>query len=131
MIELSIKYKSVDDLIPYVNNSRTHSDEQVTQVAASIKEFNFTNPVLIDEQGGNILAQRHVFIKPYEDTARDVWEDKLAPLGAELLIDVVKQIRDSGFLIGKKQEEKYATWEPSIDRPPSFRPDLVLLPYAG
>ena len=32
--------------------------------------------------------------------------------------------------VGKKQEERYATWEPSIDRPPSFRPDLVLLPYS-
>ena len=54
--DLSIKYKSVDDLIPYVNNSRTHSDEQVTQVAASIKEFGFTNPILIDENNGIIAG---------------------------------------------------------------------------
>ena len=56
MADLSIEYKHVDDLIPYVNNSRTHSDEQVTQIAASIKEFNFTNPILIDEQGGIIAG---------------------------------------------------------------------------
>lgn len=56
MTDLSIEYKSVDDLIPYVNNSRTHSDEQVTQIAASIKEFGFTNPILIDEQGGIIAG---------------------------------------------------------------------------
>ena len=37
----------VDDLIPYVNNARTHSDEQVAQIAASIREFGFTNPLLI------------------------------------------------------------------------------------
>lgn len=42
--------KSVSSLIPYVNNSRTHSEEQVSQVAASIKEFGFTNPILIDEK---------------------------------------------------------------------------------
>ena len=36
MADLSIEYKHVDDLIPYVNNSRTHSDEQVTQIAASL-----------------------------------------------------------------------------------------------
>ena len=54
--ELSVEYKSVDDLIPYVNNSRTRSDEQVAQIAASIKEFNFTNPILIDEQGGIIAG---------------------------------------------------------------------------
>lgn len=56
MADLSIEYKRVDDLIPYVNNSRTHSDEQVTQVAASIKEFGFTNPILIDENNGIIAG---------------------------------------------------------------------------
>ena len=43
-------YKLTPDLIPYVNNSRTHSAEQVTQIAASIAEFGFTNPILIDEK---------------------------------------------------------------------------------
>lgn len=60
MSELRITYKPVSDLIPYVNNSRTHSDEQVSQVAASIKEFGFTNPVLIDEQGGIIAGHGRV-----------------------------------------------------------------------
>ena len=46
----------IADLIPYINNSRTHSDDQVDQVAASIKEFGFTNPVLIDEDGGLIAG---------------------------------------------------------------------------
>lgn len=50
------KDKKVKDLIPYINNSRTHSDEQVTQVAASIKEFGFTNPILIDSDGGIIAG---------------------------------------------------------------------------
>jgi ParB-like chromosome segregation protein Spo0J len=48
--------KKVSDLIPYINNSRTHSDEQTTQIASSIKEFGFTNPVLIDELGGLIAG---------------------------------------------------------------------------
>jgi ParB family transcriptional regulator, chromosome partitioning protein len=42
---LEITYQKVTDLIPYVNNSRTHSEEQVKQIAASIKEFGFTNPI--------------------------------------------------------------------------------------
>lgn len=50
----------VSSLIPYVNNSRTHSDEQVLQVAASINEFGFTNPVLIDEKGGIIAGHGRV-----------------------------------------------------------------------
>lgn len=52
--------KNVNNLIPYANNSRTHSDEQVNQVASSIKEFGFTNPVLIDEQGGIIAGHGRV-----------------------------------------------------------------------
>lgn len=55
---------AVDDLIPYAMNSRTHSDAQVAQIAASIREFGFTNPVLIDEANnliaghGRVLAAR-------------------------------------------------------------------------
>lgn len=48
---ISIRYVSVSDLIPYAANSRTHSDEQVTQIAASIREFGFTNPILINGEG--------------------------------------------------------------------------------
>jgi len=58
------KLMAVADLIPYALNSRTHSDEQVAQIAASIREFGFTNPVLIDEHSnliaghGRLLAAR-------------------------------------------------------------------------
>ena len=41
---------SVEDLIPYVNNARIHSQDQINQVAASINEWGFTNPILIDEK---------------------------------------------------------------------------------
>lgn len=56
------KYKivNISDLIPYVNNSRTHSDDQVNQVASSIKEFGFTNPVLIDSDGGIIAGHGRI-----------------------------------------------------------------------
>jgi DNA modification methylase len=50
----------IEQLIPYANNSRTHSDEQVAQVAASIKEFGFTNPVLIDGEKGIIAGHGRV-----------------------------------------------------------------------
>ena len=55
-MHLQIEYKETAKLIPYVNNSRTHSDEQVKQVASSIKEFGFTNPILIDETDGIIAG---------------------------------------------------------------------------
>lgn len=54
--ELKILYRPINDLIPYANNARTHSEEQVNQIASSIKEFGFNNPILIDEQGGVIAG---------------------------------------------------------------------------
>lgn len=60
------KIVSVSDLIPYVLNSRSHSDEQVAQIASSIREFGFTNPVLIDADNnliaghGRVLAARKI-----------------------------------------------------------------------
>ena len=48
--------RKVADLIPYVNNARTHSDEQITQLASSIKEFGFINPVIIDDHNGLIAG---------------------------------------------------------------------------
>ena len=53
---LSIEYRATGEIIPYINNSRTHSEQQVQQVAASIKEFGFTNPILIDQDGGIIAG---------------------------------------------------------------------------
>src|ERR1700746_2107101 len=47
-------------LIPYARNARTHSDQQVAQIAASIREFGFTNPVLIDEEDGIIAGAGRV-----------------------------------------------------------------------
>ena len=46
----------ISKLIPYARNARTHSDEQVAQIAASIKEWGWTTPVLVDEQGGIIAG---------------------------------------------------------------------------
>lgn len=48
---MQIKEVAVDKLIPYAKNSRTHSAEQVAQIAASIKEFGFRNPILVDGVG--------------------------------------------------------------------------------
>lgn len=53
---MKIINKKSDELTPYINNSRTHSDKQIDQVAASIKEFGFLNPVIIDEEGGIIAG---------------------------------------------------------------------------
>lgn len=53
---LEVAYIATTDVIPYANNPRTHSEQQVAQVAASIKEFGFNNPILLDEHNGIIAG---------------------------------------------------------------------------
>lgn len=65
---MQIKEVAVDKLIPYAKNSRTHSEAQVAQIAASIKEFGFRNPILVDGTGviaghGRLLAARKLNLK--------------------------------------------------------------------
>jgi DNA modification methylase len=59
-MKLKIQYKPIQDLIPYARNSRTHSDAQVAQIASSIKEFGWTNPVLLDGDNGIIAGHGRV-----------------------------------------------------------------------
>jgi hypothetical protein len=54
------KARPVSELIPYARNARTHSDGQVAQIAASIREFGFINPVIIDGQGGIVAGHGRV-----------------------------------------------------------------------
>jgi ParB family transcriptional regulator, chromosome partitioning protein len=56
----NIIVKQITDLLPYINNARTHSDEQVSQIVASIKEFGFTNPILITGDGSIIAGHGRV-----------------------------------------------------------------------
>ena len=62
--ELAIDYRPLDSFVPYARNARTHSEAQVAEIAGSIREFGFTNPVLIAEDGtliaghGRVLAAR-------------------------------------------------------------------------
>jgi len=55
-----IEYVAIEALIPYARNSRTHDDAQVAQIASSIREFGFTNPVLIDGDGGVIAGHGRI-----------------------------------------------------------------------
>ena len=57
---MQIEQLNVSELIPYARNSRTHSDEQIAQIMASIREFGFTNPVLVDGDGVIIAGHGRV-----------------------------------------------------------------------
>ncbi len=123
-----VEKRSVDALIPYAKNSRTHSESQVAQIAASIKEWGWTTPLLVDESGGiiaghgRLLAAQKLGMKEVPVIVADGWTDhqkrayiiadnKLA-LNAgwdeELLAIELADLRDAGFdldLIGFDGEE--------------------------
>lgn len=58
---LEVQYLKTDELQEYENNSRTHNESQVRQIAASIKEFGFTNPILIDEENQIIAGHGRLY----------------------------------------------------------------------
>ena len=122
------KAAKVADLIPYARNSRTHSDAQVAQIAASIREFGFTNPVLVDGSNGviaghgRILAARKLgmdnvpvielaHLSEAQKRAYVIADNKLA-LNAgwddEMLRLEISDLTDAGFdvsLLGFSDEE--------------------------
>lgn len=59
-LRLKIVYRKVDDLKPYAGNARTHTAKQIAQIAASMRKFGFTNPVLIDDTGGIVAGHGRV-----------------------------------------------------------------------
>ena len=71
----------IEKLIPYAKNSRTHSDAQIAQIASSMKEWGWTNPILVDEGGtiiaghGRVLAARKLGIKEIPVMIASGWSD--------------------------------------------------------
>ncbi len=114
---LKIEYLPVGKLLRYAKNSRTHSDEQVEQLVNSIREFGFTNPVLIDEKneliaGHGRLAAAEILemdkvpairlsnLSEKQKKAYRIADNKLA-LNAgwdmQLLAEEVKELMDDDF----------------------------------
>lgn len=54
--QLAVVYRPVDELPPYANNARTHSERQIAKIAASIRSFGFVNPILTDADGGVVAG---------------------------------------------------------------------------
>jgi len=118
---MKIEQRKVDSLIPYVNNSRKHSEEQIAQIAASIKEFGWTNPILVDGENGiiaghgRLMAARKlemdkvpvIELKHLSDTQRKalvIADNKLAlnsEWDKELLMLEIEGLKDALFDIDK------------------------------
>ena len=91
--------------------------------------------VLTDNiDAGPVLAQEHALVRP-NDTAESLWRRELFPIGVRLIERVLATLEAAhraGCLLeaiasGTPQDEALATWEPSWDRAPLRRPDLLLL----
>jgi methionyl-tRNA formyltransferase len=78
--------------------------------------------------GGDIAAQGWCFIRD-NDTASKLWQRELQQMGVALLQKVIADL-GKGIIVREAQDEQYATWEPSVGRPPLFRPDLIQLGHA-
>jgi len=133
---MQIKEVAVDKLIPYAKNSRTHSPEQVAQIAASIKEFGFRNPILVDGLGiiaghGRLMASIKLGLDKVptidcsdmsesQKKAYIIADNKLA-LNAgwdtAMLSIEMKDLEDEGFdlgLLGFDDKELNALLEPEV-----------------
>lgn len=104
MNAIEIKYKSLDDLIPYVGNSRTHSEEQVAQIAASIKEFGWTNPVLLDGKSGVIAGHGRIL------AARKLGQTNIPTIELSHLSDAQKK----AYVIADNKLALNAGWDEAV-----------------
>jgi DNA modification methylase len=133
---MQIKEVAVDKLIPYAKNSRTHSPEQVAQIAASIKEFGFRNPILVDGVGiiaghGRLMAAQKLNLDkvPTIDCSDMTESQKKAYIIADnklalnagwdttMLTVEMKDLEDEGFdlkLLGFDDKELNALLQPDI-----------------
>ena len=102
--QLKIVYKKTEDLIPYARNSRTHDESQVAQIAASIKEFGWTNPILLDGENGIIAGHGRVM------AAQKLGETKVPTIELAHMTDIQKQ----AYIIADNKLALNAGWDEQI-----------------
>lgn len=101
---IEIKNMRVDELIPYVNNARKHSDSQVAQIAASIREFGFNNPILTDGSNGVIAGHGRLMaaIKLGLETAPVIELSHLS------------EIQKRAYILADNRIAENATWDEAL-----------------
>ena len=93
-------------LIPYANNARTHSDEQIKKIQASIREFGFVNPVLIDKEYGIIAGHGRV------EAAKREGIKKVPCVWVEHLTEAQKK----AYILADNRLAEMAGWDNNILR---------------
>ena len=99
-----IEYVSIDTLIPYARNARTHSDVQVAQIAASITEFGWTNPILVDGAKGVIAGHGRLL------AARKLRHDEVPVIELSHLTDTQKR----AYIIADNKLSLNAGWDDEV-----------------
>lgn len=98
---IKIEQRKTADLIPFARNSRTHSDEQVAQIAASISEFGFTNPILTDGKNGIIAGHGRL------QAARKLGMDQVPTIALDGLTEAQKR----AYVIADNKLALNAGWD--------------------
>lgn len=101
-----LKRVAIEKLIPYANNSRLHSDEQVLQIASSIKEFGFLNPIIVDGENGIIAGHGRVM------AAKKLGIDELPCIDASHLTEAQKK----AYVIADNKLALNSEWDYDILR---------------
>ena len=96
-----IEHWPIDRLIPYARNARTHSDAQVAQIAASIREFGFNNPVLVDSEAGIIAGHGRVL------AARKLNLDQVPVI----VLDHLSETRKRAYILADNKITENAGWD--------------------
>lgn len=99
-----IEWQSVEKLIPYAKNARTHSDEQVAQIAGSIKEFGFNNPVLVDKDNSIIAGHGRVM------AARKLGMDKVPVV----ILDHLTESQRKAYILADNRIALNSGWDSSM-----------------
>ena len=101
---MQVEQISIETLIPYVNNARTHSDAQVAQIAASIKEFGFNNPVLIADDNSIIAGHGRVM------AARKLGKDTVPAVRLSHLTEMQRK----AYILADNKLALNADWDNSL-----------------
>ena len=100
----NIKNIDVSKLIPYVNNARIHSKEQVDQIAASIKEFGFNNPILTDGDNGIVAGHGRV-------AAAKKLGLKKVPI---IELDHLTPVQKKAYILADNRIQENSTWDEDL-----------------
>jgi len=101
---LEVVYQETAEIIPYVNNPREHSEEQITHLASSIREFGFTNPILIDENNTVIAGHGRLM------AAKRVNLDQVPTIRLEGLTEAQRK----AYVIADNQMGLTSTWDDDL-----------------